>query len=50
MESVKREKERILRTQEELNKILTERFQTEGRGKRSDSKDISHQHKYKKIK
>ena len=49
MESIKRENERILRAQEELNKILTERFQTEGRGKRADSEDISHQHKYKKI-
>ena len=28
MESVKRENERILRAQEELNKIITERFQT----------------------
>ena len=50
MEFVKRENERILRAQEELNQILTKRFQTEGRGKRADSKDISHQHKYKKIK
>ena len=50
MESVKKENERILRAQEELNQILTEIFQTEGRGKRADSKDISHQHKYKKIK
>ena len=33
MEYVKRENERILRAQEELNQILTiERFQTEGRG------------------
>ena len=50
MEYVKRENERILSAQEELNQILTERFQTEGRGKRADSEDISHQHKYKKIK
>ena len=50
MESVKKENERILRAQEELNQILTERFQTEGRGKRADSEDISYQHKYKKIK
>ena len=50
MESVKRENERILRDQEELNQILREIFQTEGRGKRVDSEDISHQHKYKKIK
>ena len=47
MESVKRENERILRAQEELNQILTERFQTEGRGKRDESEDTCHQHKYK---
>ena len=34
MESVKRKNERILRAQEELNQILTKRFQTEGKGKR----------------
>ena len=33
MESIKRENERILRAQEELNQILIEIFQTEGRGK-----------------
>ena len=32
MKSVEQENERILRAQEELNQILTERFQTEGRG------------------
>ena len=36
MESVKKENERILRAQEELNQILTEIFQTKGRGKRAD--------------
>ena len=50
MEFVKRENERILRAQQELNQILTEIFQTEGRGKRADSEDTSYQHKYKKIK
>ena len=50
MESVKQENERILRAQEELNQILTERFQTKGRGKRADSEDTSHQHKYENIK
>ena len=50
MESVKWENERILRAQEELNQILIERFQTEGKEKRADSEDTSHQHKYKKIK
>ena len=37
MESVKQENERILRAQEELNQILTEKFQTEGRGRRTES-------------
>ena len=50
MESVKRENERILRAQEELNWILTKKFQTEGTGRRTESEDTSHQHKYKKIK
>ena len=50
MESVKRENERILRAREELNQIVTERFQTEGRGRRTESKDTSHQHKIKKMK
>ena len=36
MESVKQENERILRAQEELNQILTEKFQTEGRGRRTE--------------
>ena len=40
MESVKKENERILRAQEELNQILIEIFHTEGKGKRADSKDI----------
>ena len=31
MESIKRENERILRAHEEMNQILTEKFQTEGR-------------------
>ena len=50
MESVKRENERILRAQEELNQILTEKFQTEGRGRRTESEDTSHQRKSKKMK
>ena len=50
MESIKKENERILRAQEELNKILTEIFHAEGSGKRADSEDISYQHKYKKAK
>ena len=50
MESVKRKNERILRAQEELNQILIEKFQTEGRGRRSKSEDASHQQKSKKMK
>ena len=50
MESVKRENERILKAQEELNQILMEKFQTEGRGRRLESKDVSHQRKSKKMK
>ena len=46
MVSVKQENERILRAQEELNRILTEKFQTEGRGRRSESEDTIHQRKY----
>ena len=42
-ESVKRENERILRAQEEMNQILTEKFQIEGRGRRTESEDTSHQ-------
>ena len=48
--SVKRENEMIMRAQEELNQILIEKFQTEGRGRRSESKDASHQRKSKKMK
>ena len=47
MEFVKRENERILRAQEELNQILTEKFQNEGRGRRTESEDTSHQNKSK---
>ena len=50
MESIKQENERILRAQEELSQILTERFHAEGRGKRADLEDISYQHKYRKTK
>ena len=35
MESVKWENERILRAQEELNQILTKKFQTEGRRRKT---------------
>ena len=40
LESVKKDNERILKTQE-LNQILIERFQTEGRNKRSESEEAS---------
>ena len=50
MESVKRENERILKAQEELNQILIEKFQTEGRSRRSECEDVSHQRKSKKMK
>ena len=50
MESVKQENERIMRDQEELNQILTKKFQTEGRGRRTKSKDTNHQRKSKKMK
>ena len=50
MESIKRENERILRAQEELNQILTEKYQTKGRGIRIESEDINHQHISKKMK
>ena len=50
MESVKRENERIMKAQEKLNEILTENFQTEGRVRRTESKDTNHQHKSKKMK
>ena len=50
MESVKKENERILRHQEELNHILIERLHTEGKGQRTESEDIGYQHQYKKTK
>ena len=50
MESFKKENERILRAQEELNHILRERFHTEVKGKRTESEDIGYQHKNKKTK
>ena len=50
MESVKKENERILRAQEELNHILMERFHTEGKYKRTESEDMGYQLKDKKTK
>ena len=50
MESIKKENERILRAQEELNHILMEKFQTEGRVRKAESKDASYQGKFKRMK
>ena len=50
MESVKRENERILKDQKELNQILIEKFQTKERSRRSESKDVTHQRRSKKMK
>ena len=50
MESVKKENERIMRAQKELNQILMERFHTEGKDKRTESEDMGYQHKDEKIK
>ena len=50
METVKKENETILRDQEELNRILMENFQSEGKDKQIGSKNTSYQHKSKKSK
>ena len=50
MESVKKENERILRAQEELNQFLIEKFKLGGRSRRSESEDAIHQRKSKNIK
>ena len=50
LESVKKDNERILKTQEELNQILIEKFQTEGKNRRSESEETSHQKGSKKMK
>ena len=50
MESVKKENERILKAQEELNQILMEKLQTGGRSRRSEFEDVSHQRRSKKVK
>ena len=47
METVKKENERILRAQEELNQTLMENFQNEEKDKRTESEDIPYQHKNK---
>ena len=50
LEAVKRDNERILKTQEELNQILIEKFQTEGKNRRSEMEEASHQKSSKKMK
>ena len=50
MESVKKENERIVRTQEELNQILIEIFHSEGKDNITESEDMGYQHKNKKNK
>ena len=47
METVKKENERILRAQEELNQILMERFHHEEKDKRTEFEDMPYQHKNK---
>ena len=50
LESVKKDNERILKTQEELNQVLIERFQTEERNKKSESEEASQQKAVKRMK
>ena len=49
METVKKENERILRAQEELNQILMEIFHTEGKDNRTEFEDMGYQHKIKRL-
>ena len=50
METVKKDNERILRAQEELNQILMENFQSEEKDIHIGSENTSYQHKSKKSK
>ena len=50
METVKKENERILRAQEELNQILLEKFHNEEKDKQIESDITSYQHKGKRSK
>ena len=50
METVKKENERILITQEELNQILMEKFQNKEKDKQTESEDMPYQHKDRKYK
>ena len=50
MEIVKKENERILRAQEELNQILLEMFYNKEKDKQIESNTMSYQHKSKRSK
>ena len=50
MKTVKQENERILTTQEELDQILMDKFQSEGKEKQTVSENTSYQHKSKNSK
>ena len=50
MDTVKKENERILRGQEELNQILMEKFQNEEKDEQIGSEIMSYQHKSKNSK
>ena len=50
METIKKENERILRAQEDLNKILMKNFQNEEKDKRIEFENMPYQHKNKNSK
>ena len=50
MEIVKKENERILRSQEELNQIMLEKFYNEENDKQIEPDTTSYQHKSKRSK
>ena len=50
METIKKQNEIFLRTQEELNQILLEKFQSEGKDKQIGFENTSYQHKSKNSK
>ena len=50
LESVKKENERILRAQEELNQILLKKFHNEEKNKQVESDTTSYQHRSKRSK
>ena len=50
METFKKENERILGAQEELNQILLEKFYNEENDKQIESNTMSYQHKSKRSK